>query len=48
MVEKKIGARIVLELRMNVPRSKEYARMFQPPKLLLVAGSRNFRVRRDV
>lgn len=48
MVEKKINARTVLELQINVPRSKKYARMFQPPKLLLVAGSRNFRVRRDV
>ncbi|KAH0988194.1 hypothetical protein GBA52_015371 [Prunus armeniaca] len=29
MVEKKNGARTVLELRINVPRSKEYARVFQ-------------------
>jgi small subunit ribosomal protein S12 len=29
MVEKKNGARTVLELRINVPRSKEYARVFK-------------------
>ncbi|KAL5057345.1 hypothetical protein RYX36_028949 [Vicia faba] len=29
MVEKKNGARTVLELRINVPRSKKYARVFQ-------------------